>query len=104
MENIADRFKLANGVGIPCIGFGTWQVPPGETTVASVKIAISAGYRHIDTAAAYQNEESVGEGIRQSGIPRNEIFVTSKLWNQSRGYDTTLKAFEKETEVGTGKR
>ena len=95
MNKLTDTFKLKNGVGIPCVGFGTWQVPSGETTVESVKTAISAGYRHIDTAAAYGNEQSIGEGIRQAGVPRKDIFVTSKLWNDSRGYDTTLKAFEK---------
>jgi diketogulonate reductase-like aldo/keto reductase len=95
MNKLTDRFKLRNGVGIPCIGYGTWRVPSGETGVDSVKTAISVGYRHIDTATAYENELSVGEGIRQSGILRSNIFVTSKLWNNSRGYDSTLKAFEK---------
>jgi diketogulonate reductase-like aldo/keto reductase len=95
MNNLTDRFELKNGVGIPCLGFGTWQVPSGETTVESVKTAISAGYRHIDTAAIYGNEQSVGEGIRRSGIRRKDIFITSKLWNSSRGYDTALKTFEK---------
>jgi diketogulonate reductase-like aldo/keto reductase len=95
MNKLSDNFKLKNGVGIHCVGFGTWKLPDGEPTVESIKTAISAGYRHIDTAAAYGNEQSVGEGIRQSGISRDNIFITSKLWNRDRGYDTTLKAFEK---------
>ena len=95
MNSLTDRFFLSNGIGIPCVGFGTWQIPDGETAVESVKAAISAGYRHIDTAAAYGNEQSVGEGIRQSGIKRSEIFVTSKLWNNNRGYEPALKAFER---------
>lgn len=92
MEN---RFVLNNGVEIPAIGFGTWQTPRGEVAVESVKYAINCGYRHIDAAAVYGNEVSVGEGIKQSGIDRNDLFVTSKVWNTERGYDSTLRAFDK---------
>lgn len=94
MNKLTDTFKLHNGVEIPCVGFGTWQTKDGETAVNSVVTAIEAGYRHIDTAAAYGNEGSVGEAIIKSGINRKELFVTSKLWNTERGYDTTLKAFD----------
>ena len=89
------EFKLSNGVSIPSIGFGTWQIPDGQTAVESVKIAIEKGYRHIDAAAIYGNEVSVGEGIKYSGIDRNDLFVTSKVWNTERGYDSTLRAFDK---------
>jgi diketogulonate reductase-like aldo/keto reductase len=94
MKSLTDCYKLSNGVEIPCVGFGTWQTPDGAVAVSSVKEAVIQGYRHIDTAAAYGNEESVGEGIRQSGVPRKELFITTKLWNDEHGYDTTLKAFE----------
>lgn len=88
-------FKLSNGVQIPSVGFGTWQTPDGTTAVEAVQCAIAAGYRHIDTAAVYGNEKSVGEGVARSGIAREEIFVTSKVWNIERGYDTTLRAFHR---------
>ncbi len=84
---------LNNEVAIPQLGFGVWQVPPDET-VKVVRTAIEAGYRSIDTAAAYQNEAAVGEAIRAAGIPRDELFVTTKLWNSDQGYDSTLRAFE----------
>ena len=90
-----DNFKLANGVLIPSIGFGTWKVPAGEVAEKAVKEAIDFGYRLIDGAAVYGNEVSVGKGIKASGIAREELFVTSKVWNSDRGYETTLKAFEK---------
>ena len=95
MKTLQDSFVLNNGVKIPCVGFGTWQTPDGETAVAAVREALGTGYRHIDTAAAYGNEVSVGEGIRSSGLARSEVFVTSKLWNMERGYDKTMAAFEK---------
>ena len=95
MKTLQDGFVLNNGVKIPCVGFGTWQTPDGETAVAAVREALGVGYRHIDTAAAYGNEVSVGEGIRASGLARSEVFVTSKLWNTERGYDKTMAAFEK---------
>lgn len=88
-------FELSNGLSIPVIGFGTWQTPDGDTAINAVKYAIDCGYRHIDAAAVYGNERSVGEGITRSGIAREEIFVTSKVWNTERGYDTTMKAFDK---------
>ncbi len=87
--------RLSNGYEIPILGYGTWRIPEGDATVNSVAEALHIGYRHIDTAARYGNEKSVGEGIRQSGVDRSEIFVTSKLWNTERGYDKTMRAFEK---------
>ncbi|MBQ7338514.1 MAG: aldo/keto reductase [Clostridia bacterium] len=95
MKKLTDTYTLPNGCPIPCVGFGTWQTPDGETAVSSVREALRVGYRHIDTAACYGNEVSVGEGIRQSGVNREDIFVTSKVWNSERGYDKTLRAFEK---------
>ena len=86
---------LNNGVKIPTPGFGTFLTPDGATCVEAVKAAIAAGYTHIDTAAVYKNEKSVGEGIKESGIKRENLFVTSKVWNTERGYDKTLKAFDK---------
>ena len=87
--------KLNSGYEIPSPGFGTFKTPDGEICTQSVVEAVKAGYRHIDTAAIYGNERSTGEGIRQCGIPRSELFVTSKVWNTERGYDKTLRAFEK---------
>lgn len=93
MKKLSDSFVLSNGYAIPCVGFGTWQTPDGETAVSAVKMAIKKGYRHIDAAAIYGNEISVGQGIRESGIERSALFVTSKVWNDERGYQKTLNAF-----------
>ncbi len=95
MKSLTDTFTLNNGVKIPCIGFGTWQTPDGQTAVKAVQAALACGYRHIDAAAIYGNEESVGEAIREAGVKRGELFVTSKLWNDEHGYETTLRAFDK---------
>jgi len=86
--------SLHDGVEIPQLGFGVFQVPP-EDTQETVEEALATGYRHIDTAAAYRNERGVGAAIAASGIPRDEIFVTTKLWNSQQGYESTLGAFEK---------
>ncbi len=94
MKSAMDTYKLHNGVEIPCVGFGTWQTPDGEVAVASVKTALEAGYRHIDTASAYENEKSVGIAVKESGIAREDIFVTSKLFNPDHGYDKTMRAFD----------
>ncbi|HPU66623.1 MAG TPA: aldo/keto reductase [Clostridiales bacterium] len=94
MKSLTDSFVMHNGVKIPCVGFGTWQIPEGETVINSAKKALEAGYRHIDTAAIYRNEVGVGTAVKESGIPREEIFITSKLWNSDQGYDMTLKAFD----------
>ncbi len=97
MQNHQTRVMLANGVGIPCLGFGTWKTPAEQAT-ASVQHALEAGYRHIDTATAYNNEAAVGVAIALSGVPREEIFLTSKLWNPYQGYQSTLDAFERSLE------
>lgn len=94
MKSLQDCYTLRNGVRIPCVGFGTWQTPDGDVACDSVREAILAGYRHIDTAAAYGNEQSVGEGIRESGVARSELFITTKLWNTEHGYESTLRAFD----------
>lgn len=85
--------KLNNGVTMPQFGFGVFLMPPDQTE-KYVSVALESGYRLIDTAAAYRNEEGVGEAIRKSGLAREEIFVTSKLWNSDHGYDKALKGFE----------
>ncbi|MDX6622972.1 MAG: 2,5-diketo-D-gluconate reductase [Solirubrobacterales bacterium] len=82
---------LHDGVEIPQLGFGVFQVPP-ELTQKAVEEALAAGYRHIDTAAAYRNESGVGAALAATGIPRGEIFVTTKLWNSEQGFDSTLRA------------
>ncbi|MEF9915207.1 aldo/keto reductase [Streptomyces sp. NBC_01685] len=84
---------LNNGVTIPQLGFGVFQVPDGETT-AAVASALEAGYRSIDTAAVYGNEAGVGRALAESGLARDELFVTTKLWNADQGYDATLAAFD----------
>ena len=94
MKSITDTYTLSNGVKIPVVGFGTWQVQDGSVARDAVLAALRAGYRHIDTAQAYGNEQSVGEGIRLSGVPREDIFLTSKLANPIRGYQETLDAVE----------
>jgi 2,5-diketo-D-gluconate reductase A len=85
-----------NGVTMPSIGLGVFQTPP-EETVAAVRTALEIGYRHIDTAAAYGNEREAGEGLRRSGIPREEVFIETKVWVSDYGYDQTLHAFEKSS-------
>lgn len=95
MKSLTDSYALPNGVQIPCVGFGTWQTSNGEIAVSAVKEALALGYRHIDTAAAYGNEESVGIAIKQSGIARRTVFITSKLQNAAHGYEDTMVAFER---------
>lgn len=91
-------YTLNNGVSIPVLGFGTWKAENGEVAYEAVLEALKAGYRHIDTAAIYKNEESVGRAIRDSGLPRQEIFVTTKLWNTNHSYDEARQAFEESME------
>lgn len=95
MKSLTDTFKLNNGYEIPCIGYGTFQTPDGDSVVNGVKEAIKVGYRHIDTAWFYQNEKGVGQAIRESGVKREDLFITSKLWNSDRGYESAKEAFEK---------
>ncbi|RDU22397.1 aldo/keto reductase [Anaerosacchariphilus polymeriproducens] len=85
---------LNNGVKLPMLGLGTFKMESGKQTVEAVKFALQTGYRHIDTAMIYQNEESVGQGILESEIRREDVFITSKVWNDQQGYESTLKAFE----------
>jgi 2,5-diketo-D-gluconate reductase A len=90
--------RLSDGVEIPQLGYGVFQIPPDETQRA-VEAALTAGYRHIDTAAAYRNERGVAAGIAASGVPREEIFITTKLWNSEQGFDSTLAAFDRSIEA-----
>ena len=94
VNSIQDAAILNNGVKMPWLGLGVWQVENGNVVEAAVKMAIKAGYRSIDTAAAYGNEEGVGKAIKESGVPREELFITTKVWNSRQGYETTLQAFE----------
>jgi len=86
--------KLANGVEMPYLGLGVFKMTDREESIQAMKKALEVGYRAIDTAALYGNEEEVGIAIRESGVPREEIFVTTKVWNKDQGYDLTLRAFE----------
>lgn len=94
MENLQSTTTLANGVKMPWLGLGVYKVEDGQEVVDSVKYAIKAGYKSIDTAKIYENEEGVGQAIKESGVSREELFVTSKVWNADQGYDTTIQAFE----------
>ena len=87
--------KLNNGVEVPILGFGVFQITDSTECERSVVDAIQTGYSHIDTAASYQNEEATGRGIKQSGVAREKLFITTKLWIQSNGYEGTLRAFER---------
>jgi diketogulonate reductase-like aldo/keto reductase len=90
---------LNNGVKIPRLGLGVYQAPPGESTLRAVKYALKIGYRHIDTAWLYGNEIDVGRAIRESGIEREEIFITSKVWNSDQGYQSTLAACDRSLKL-----
>ncbi|WP_375325958.1 aldo/keto reductase [Flagellimonas sp. GZD32] len=97
MKQITDlqgTFELHNGVQMPYFGLGVYLSKDGSEVINAVKDALNNGYRHIDTAAIYDNEEGVGKGIRESNVPREEVFLVSKVWNTDQGYDSTLKAFE----------
>jgi diketogulonate reductase-like aldo/keto reductase len=94
MKSLQDCTTLHNGVKMPWFGLGVWKAKNGEEVIHAVKTALELGYRHIDTAAIYKNEEGVGQAIKESGVPREEIFITTKVWNADQGYETTLKAFE----------
>ncbi len=94
MQSLTDTYTLSNSVKIPIIGYGTWNVSNDTQGAALIKHAIDVGYRHIDTAEAYGNEESVGRAVKQSGVKREELFITSKLWNTMHGYEKTMAAFE----------
>ena len=87
------RIELSDGAAIPQLGLGVWQTPNDEAA-SVVGAALKTGYRHVDTAAAYQNEKGVGEGLRASGLARDEVFITTKVWNDNQGYDNALRAIE----------
>ncbi|MCQ2424340.1 MAG: aldo/keto reductase [Clostridia bacterium] len=93
-QSITDTFILQNGVAVPALGYGTWQTPDGSVARDGVAAALRLGYRHVDTAFAYGNEQSVGEGIRLSGVSRSDIFLTTKHWVTERGYEKTKAAID----------
>jgi methylglyoxal/glyoxal reductase len=95
---VRSTVELRNGVKMPVLGLGVWQSAPGEETRRAVAEALAAGYRHVDTARAYRNEGDVGAAIRDAGVPRAEVFVTTKLWNADHGYDRALRAVDKSLE------
>ncbi|WP_315907025.1 aldo/keto reductase [Priestia koreensis] len=100
-KHLQDYTILHNGVHMPWFGLGVYKVEEGQTAVDAVRMAIQHGYRSIDTASFYKNEESVGKGIRESGIPREELFITTKVWNTEQGYEETLAAFDQSlTKLG----
>ena len=96
--NLKDTVTLHNGVEMPWLGLGVFKVQEGEEVIQSVKAAIQNGYISIDTAAIYGNEEGVGQAIKESGVPREDLFITTKLWNSEQGYESTLKAFDESME------
>ena len=95
MSGLADTtLQLSSGARIPQVGLGVWQTPSGATTRAAVAAALDGGYRHVDTARIYGNEADVGAAVRESGVAREALFVTTKLWNADQGYDGALRAFD----------
>ncbi|MFB6364890.1 aldo/keto reductase [Paenibacillus elgii] len=94
IQRNSDTTVLNNGVRMPSLGLGVWKTKEGDEVVQAVKHALEAGYRSIDTAAVYGNEAGVGQAIQASSIPRDQLFVTTKVWNADQGYDSTLRAFE----------
>jgi diketogulonate reductase-like aldo/keto reductase len=93
--DLSSTYTLNNGVKIPMVGLGVFRSVPGKETEQAVRWALELGYRHIDTAAFYENEEDVGRAVRDSGISRKDVFVTTKVWNSDQGYESALKAFDK---------
>ena len=93
--DIKSSTKLNNGVEMPWFGLGTFRAEDGTEVETAVKTALENSYRSIDTAAVYQNERGVGNAVKESGVPREEIFITSKVWNSDQGYESTMQAFEK---------
>ncbi|MFY4774102.1 aldo/keto reductase [Metabacillus sp. RGM 3146] len=94
VNSLQDKATLHNGVEMPWFGLGVWKAENGEEVTNAVKTAIQNGYLSIDTAAAYKNEDGVGRGIKESGAKREDLFITTKVWNADQGYETTLAAFE----------
>ncbi|PKA98344.1 diketogulonate reductase-like aldo/keto reductase [Flavobacteriaceae bacterium MAR_2009_75] len=98
ITDIQGTFTLNNGVEMPYFGLGTYQADNNQEVVDAVKFALDHGYRHIDTAAVYKNEEGVGRAIKESAVAREDIFLTTKVWNSDQGYESTLKAFDASLE------
>lgn len=94
ITNLQASTKLSNGINMPVLGLGTFKAKDGKEVKNAVLQALETGYRHIDTAAVYRNEKGIGEAVKESGIPREEIFITSKLWNSDQAYENTLTAFD----------
>ncbi|MGB5692369.1 MAG: aldo/keto reductase [Flavobacteriaceae bacterium] len=94
ITDIKGTFTLHNGVEMPYFGLGVYLSEDGQEVINAVKWALEEGYRHVDTASVYNNESGVGQGIKESSVPREEIFLVSKVWNSDQGYDSTLKAFD----------
>lgn len=92
--NLSSTITLNNDVAIPRLGLGVYQSPNGAETVETVRYALEQGYRHIDTARIYRNEADVGAGVRASGVPREQVFITTKLWESDQGYDSAIKAYD----------
>jgi methylglyoxal/glyoxal reductase len=92
--DLTSAVKLSNGVEVPWVGLGVFKSPPGGETEQAVRWALEIGYRHIDTASLYQNEADVGRALKDSGVPREKVFITTKVWNTDQGYQSTLKAFD----------
>src|SRR5680860_775881 len=99
MNILEETYTLNTGAKIPKIGFGTWQIPNGDEAYDSTTFALKSGYRHVDTARVYGNEESVGKSIRDSGIDREDIFLTTKLPAEIKTYSGAIEAFEKSIKV-----
>jgi len=97
-KNLQSTTTLLNGVQMPIFGLGVWQVEDGESVIHSVKSAIKAGYKAIDTAAIYKNERGVGQAIKESGVAREDLFITTKVWNSDQGYESTFAAYEESLE------
>jgi len=93
--SLSSTVRLSNGVEIPWVGLGVFKSPPGKETEQAVRWALEIGYRHIDTAAFYQNEQDVARGLKASGVPREKVFITTKVWNTDQGYEPALKAFDR---------
>jgi len=92
--DLSSAVTLSNGVPIPWLGLGVFKSPPGQETEQAVRWALEIGYRHVDTAALYENEADVGRALGDSGVPRDKVFITTKVWNSDQGYEQTLKAFD----------
>lgn len=94
MGNLQSTATLSNGVQMPWLGLGVFKAEEGQEVIDAVKAAIKAGYRSIDTASLYRNEEGVGQAIKESGVAREELFITTKVWNSDQGYESTIAAFD----------